>query len=74
MQDELRKCEDVDNVTRTLRTITEWLDNVQIVQGSDSWPTFEMPVALFPDIYKGSALPKADPKLRPGDQSALLFC
>ena len=35
---------------------------------------FQKPVALFPDIYRESALPKADPKLRPGDQSVLLLC
>ena len=29
---------------------------------------------MFPDIYKESTLPKADPKLRPGDQSVLFFC
>ena len=74
MWEELRKCEDVDNVTQTVRAITEWLDNVWIVQGGDSWPTFETPVALFPDIYKESTLSKADPKLRPGDQSVLLLC
>ena len=28
MREELRKCEDVDNVTQTVRAITEWLDNV----------------------------------------------
>ena len=36
MREELRKCEDVDNVTRTVRAITEWLDNVWIVQDSNS--------------------------------------
>ena len=74
MQEELRKCEDVDNVTQTVRAITEWLDNIQIVRGSDSWPTFKTPAALFPDIYKESTLLKADPKLRPGDQSVLFLC
>ena len=33
-----------------------------------------MPLALLPDIYKTSALPRADPKLRLGDQSILLLC
>ena len=31
-------------------------------------------MALFPDIYKESALPKADPKFRPGDEFVLLLC
>ena len=33
-----------------------------------------MPLALLPDIYKTSTLARADPKLRPGDQSILLLC
>ena len=65
---------DVDNVTQMFRAITEWLDNVQVVWGSDSWPAFETPAVLFPDIYKESTVPKANPKLRPGDQSVLLLC
>ena len=56
----------MDNVAQTVRAITELLDNVWIVQGSDSWPAFEMPVALFPDIYKESDLPKANPNCDQG--------
>ena len=74
MWEELRKCEDVDNVTKTVRAITEWLDNIRIMRGSDSWSAFKPPVAVFPDIYKESTLPKVDPKLRQGDQSVLHLC
>ena len=45
-----------------------------MAHGNDSWPAFETPQALFPDVYKKSALPKVDPELKPGDQSILLLC
>ena len=31
MWEEFRKCEDVDNVAQTVRAITKWSDNAQIV-------------------------------------------
>ena len=34
MKEELKKCEDVNNVTRRVRAITKWLDNTSIAQGS----------------------------------------
>ena len=74
MKEELKKCEDVGNVAQTIRATVEWLDNTRIAHGSDNWPAFGTPLALLLDIYKTSALPRADPQLRPEDQSILLLC
>ena len=37
------------------------MDITRMVKCSNSWSTFEIPQALFPDIYRESALPKKDP-------------
>ena len=50
------------------------MDITRMVKCSNSWSTFEIPQALFPDIYRESALPKKDPELKPRDQSVLLLC
>ena len=68
MWEELKKCEDVESVAQTIRATVERLDNTMITHGSNKWPAFEMPLALLPDIYKTSTLPRADPRLRPGDR------
>ena len=66
MREQIKNYEDVENVAQTIRTTIEWLDNRTHTR--DSWPAFKIPLTLFLDIYKASALPRADAKLRPGDQ------
>ena len=61
MREELKKCEDEENVAQTIRATVQWLDNTRITLGSDNWPASKMPLALLPDIYSTSTFPRADP-------------